>query len=186
LVEPPDSYQIDYAANLNIGDSFVNITNAGTLAGPFGANPPNLGNVCANVYVFDPQEELIACCTCLVTPNGLNSFSATHSLINNPLTPNVPTTITIDLVGSAPVAGLCNAGSAASINVQTLLGGLNAWGTTLEPNPASSFGVVRTKFLPGGFSQSQLSALVTTCNFIQSVGTGFGICGSCTTGAGGQ
>ncbi len=29
LVEPPDSYQIDYAANLNIGDSFVNITNAG-------------------------------------------------------------------------------------------------------------------------------------------------------------
>ncbi len=66
----PDAFQIDYASNLNIGDSVVNITNAGTVNG---ADP--LGEICANVYTFDPAEELISCCTCLVTPNGLDSLS---------------------------------------------------------------------------------------------------------------
>jgi hypothetical protein len=32
-------------------------------------------------------------------------------------------------------------------------------------------------------STSELNALVGTCNFIQSDGSGFGICKSCRTGA---
>lgn len=32
-------------------------------------------------------------------------------------------------------------------------------------------------------STSELVALTSTCNFIQSDGTGFGICASCQTGA---
>ncbi len=136
--------------------------------------------------MFDPREELIACCTCLVTPNGLNSFSAVNDLIHNPLTPNVPTSITIDLVGSAPVAGLCNAGSASNINAQTLLSGLTAWGTTIEAQAPAGFGVVRTKFLSGNISPSELNALVTSCSFVQGDGSGFGTCGACKTGAGAQ
>ena len=56
-----DAYQINYAANLNIGDSVVNITNTG-VQGPFfgtaaGATSATAGNICVNTYVFDPQEE---------------------------------------------------------------------------------------------------------------------------------
>ena len=61
-----DTFQVRYAANLNIGDSFVDFTNTGATV----ANGVSQ-NLCLNVYTFDPQEELISCCTCTVTPNGL-------------------------------------------------------------------------------------------------------------------
>jgi len=53
-----DTFQIKYAANLNIGDSFVNFTNSGATV----ANGVSQ-NLCINLYTFDPQEELISCCT---------------------------------------------------------------------------------------------------------------------------
>ena len=70
VVNPP-SYQIAYAANLNIGDSVVNISNDGANGGFTGAG--TTGNICMNAFIFDPQEEEIGCCACLVTPNGLYS-----------------------------------------------------------------------------------------------------------------
>src|SRR6202030_329676 len=100
-------FQVGYAANLNIGDSVVNISNDGNISGPFGAqiggvSIPTWGSICANVYVFDPQEEEIGCCSCLVTPNGLNSLSVKSDLISNNLTPAVPTSIVIKLLASRP------------------------------------------------------------------------------------
>ena len=52
------SVQVGYAANLNIGESYIDITNTGAngapLLGPgFGAAS---GNICVNVYSFDPGE----------------------------------------------------------------------------------------------------------------------------------
>ena len=44
---PADALQVRYAANLNISDSFINITNAGT-QNTAGA----LTNICVNVYAF--------------------------------------------------------------------------------------------------------------------------------------
>src|ERR1700730_2602067 len=89
-------YQLRYLANLNAGDSYVNFTNAGTLSGFAPA-----GNICVNVYTFDPNEELISCCTCPITPNGLWSLSARNDLISNTLTPRVPTSVTVKLLSSA-------------------------------------------------------------------------------------
>ena len=45
--QPPDAYQIRYAAHLDIGDSVVNLTNTGTLSGS------DQGRICVNVYAFD-------------------------------------------------------------------------------------------------------------------------------------
>src|SRR5271170_1362376 len=81
-------YQVGYAANLNIGDSTVNFSNDGVNGGPLSGTT---GNICVNTYVFDPEEEEISCCACLVTPNALNSLSAQQDLNSNNLTPNVPT-----------------------------------------------------------------------------------------------
>src|SRR5271170_4146985 len=77
-------YQIGYAANLNIGDSIVNISNDGAQGG-FNPNPLGAGNLGVNVYTFDPQEEMISCCCCVVTPDGLYSLSVKSDLINNTL-----------------------------------------------------------------------------------------------------
>src|SRR5205085_3723557 len=58
-------YQLRYLANLQIADSFINATNAGTVDG---FDPA--GRICANFYVYDPREEIVSCCACLITPNG--------------------------------------------------------------------------------------------------------------------
>ena len=99
-------FQLGFAANLNVGDSYVNLTNDGWNGGfwaPAGSVPNvTIGNICVNTYVFDPQEEEIGCCACLVTPNGLQSLSVKSDLISNTLTPSVPNSIVIKLVASAP------------------------------------------------------------------------------------
>jgi hypothetical protein len=195
-----DAYQINYAANLNIGDSSVILTNTG-IQGPFlGGTPASVGNICVNVYTFDPQEEEIACCACLVTPNGLNSLSATADLISNPLTPAIPTSIVVKLVASQPgqdttgAFDICNPATvlplAATIPYTPsatggdIAAGMRAWMNTLEPAATpGTYGVAHSSFLPSVLETPELAALTSTCNFIQSDGTGFGICKSCRTGA---
>ena len=163
-----DYFQIRYAANLDKGDSFVNISNTGASG----------GNICANVYTFDPAEELISCCTCSVTPNGLQSLSVLKSLISNPLTPAIPTSTVIKIVASS---GACNASTVPASN---LAHGLLAWGTTLHAKPTApvSFGVTEAPFSKSDLSAAELAHITTTCGFIQSNGSGFGICKGCAAG----
>src|SRR6266498_1842656 len=103
-------FQVRYASNLAVGDSVVNMSNTG--ASSTVAFPVQNGNICANVYTFSPDEQLIACCTCLITPDGLQSLSARNDLISNTLTPGVPTSIVVKLLGSTGTTGTlagCNA-----------------------------------------------------------------------------
>ncbi|HME10445.1 MAG TPA: hypothetical protein VKG25_25555 [Bryobacteraceae bacterium] len=159
------SNQVKYVSNLNIGDGFVNITNTGASG----------GNLCANIYTFDPQEELISCCTCSVTPNGLQSLSVVKSLISNPLTPAVPSAVMVKIVATA---GTCNA---SSISPNNLAPGLLAWGTSLHAAPTSpvSYSVTETPFAPAILSLPDFVHISSTCGFIQADGSGFGICGGC-------
>lgn len=160
-------FQVRYASNLNIGDSLVNITNSGASG----------QTLCANLYTFDPAEELISCCTCTVTPNALISLSVLKSLVSNPLTPAIPTSVVIKIVGST---GACNAGAVASPAP-----GILAWGTTIHANsattPVSYFGT-ETAFSPATLSASELTHITSTCGFIEGNGSGFGICRGCANG----
>jgi hypothetical protein len=185
-------FQIGYAANLNIGDSVVNLSNDGFNGGVF-PNTLGVGNICVNTYVFDPQEEEIGCCACLVTPNGLNSLSAKSDLISNNLTPAVPTSIVIKLIASRPgtdktgALTVCNPAT-AGITFPLELGML-AWGSTLEPSSTpGTYNAVNVPFLNGTLNPvptpgSELAGVTALCNFIQANGTGFGICKSCRLGA---
>ena len=188
VIVPPSvldaTYQLRYLANLGQGDSYVNFTNAGTLNG---FDPA--GRICVNVYTFDPAEELISCCACPVTPNGLNSLSARNDLISNTLTPGVPTSVTVKLLSSLPLPGnTCNAASPTAVN---LVRGTRAWATTLHLNTAvtpAAYQQAETPFSVAELSASELSKLTGFCSFIQANGSGFGICKSCRNGAlgGGQ
>jgi hypothetical protein len=171
VLGPADSFQVRYASNLNLGDSVINITNAGT-TNVGGA----LTNICANVYTFSPDEQLISCCSCVVTPNALVSLSANSDLVSNTLTPAHPTSIVVKLVATASTA--CNA---SNVPVANLAAGLRAWGTTLHNGPAG-IAVTETAFSPAGLSTAELQRITSFCGFIQANGSGFGICRSCRLG----
>jgi len=184
-------YQVRYASNLNLGDSVVNITNTGARGAGIqsGTSASITGAICVNVYAFSPDEQMISCCSCPVTPNGLVSLSAQQDLISNTLTPAVPTSIVIKLLASVPVGGSCS-GSAAAPGALT--SGLAAWGTTVHQGPAG-LEITETAFRPASLSRSpqpessfvlsgELDRLTQLCTFILANGSGFGVCRSCRLG----
>src|SRR5438046_726827 len=136
-------FQIRYASNLTAGDSVVNITNAGSNGAPL--NGPgfggSVGNVCVNVYAFSPDEQLISCCSCLITPNGLVSLSVNNDLISNTLTGVRPNSVVIKLLSTKPTSAnnvdptksncTQSAANAGTNDANAPVIGMLAWGTTL-------------------------------------------------------
>ena len=68
-----DAFVITYASQLNNGDSVVNISNAGTVAGttPLTGVGVAAGDLCVNFYLFTPDQQLVGCCSCRVTHNEI-------------------------------------------------------------------------------------------------------------------
>lgn len=173
-------FQINYATNLGAGDSYVTLTNSG--ASSTIATPIQNGNLCINVYTYDPAEELVSCCSCPVTPNGLEFLSVKNDLIARTLTPAIPSSVVIKLVSSS--AATCNPATVGRAG-NLLAPGMVAWGTTLAQTSAGVYTPERTPFTPATLSPAELSRMTTLCGFIQSNGSGYGICAACRPGAAG-
>ena len=177
-------FQVKYASNLPIGDSVFNVTNTGAFTAEIVANGAAVTDpsICVNVYTFSPDVQLISCCACPVTPDGLVSLSARNDLISNTLTPGVPTSIVVKLLGSTGTPA-CNASAPGP-----LVTGMAAWGTTIHAlpvtpgSPATTYGTTETKFANATLSGAELRRITTLCGFIQTNGSGFGICRSCRFG----
>jgi len=172
-------YQVRYLSNLLIGDSYINLTNTGVVD----AFDP-AGRICVNVYTFDPSEELISCCACPVTPDGLVSLSAKNDLVSNTLTPGVPSSVMVKLLSTLPINGTCNASSpSANLNGTNLVKGMKAWATTLHQNTTNgTYTPSDTEFAKSDLSGRELTKLTQYCGFIQANGSTFGICKSCRFG----
>ncbi len=192
---PP--YLMRYSSNLTQGDSLINITNTGengnNLFGPGYGDPA--GNICVNIYAFSPDEQLISCCSCLVTPNGLVHLTANNDLVSNTLTGIRPDSIVIKMVATGTGPGPTFGGSSCT-NSAALAGsaafpvsnGMLAFGTTLhsassnDPNPVGPFSVTETPFLPATLSLDELASVRNRCTNIIGNGSTFGICKSCRLG----
>jgi hypothetical protein len=183
------AFAVRYATNLNIGESYIDIANPGTdgapLLGPgFGAPA---GNVCVNVYAFDPGEELISCCSCLVTPNETVNLGVNRDLLTKTLTGTQPTSVTVKLL--ATLAGPGGQGSsctnsAATVPTASPACGLTAWGSTLHATPsAGAYSTTETPFTRSTLSASEEASLAGRCASILGNGSGFGVCASCRAGA---
>jgi hypothetical protein len=120
-----------------------------------------------------------------LTPNHLKTLSGQSDLIHNTLTPGVANGITVGLLATANPTGNANACNAAAVTAAQLTVGLGAWGTALHTLPGGSFGTGETAFSTAGLSVSELAKMTQFCAFIQSNGSGYGICGSCKEGAAG-
>jgi hypothetical protein len=178
-------YQVRYAANLQFGESYITFTNDGANGAP--VLGPGLGaavgNICVNVYAFDPNEEMISCCSCLVTPNQVKTLGVNHDIMSNTATGLVPTSITLKLLatlagGNGSSTNCSNA--AASVAGATIVGGYTAYGTTLHATPvAGTFATTATRFTPATLSTGELNHLANTCSGIIGNLSGFGVCLSC-------
>jgi hypothetical protein len=185
-------FHVRYASNLTIGDSVINFTNSGASSTSSGIAVGNggaaqNGNICASVYAYSPDEQLVSCCSCNVTPNGLNSLSVKNDLAVNPLTPIVPSALVIKILATAPVApATCSNTTAATVTAGQLAKGLVAWGTTIHALPAAGgatpYGVTETEFANADLSQAELDRMTQLCAFIRANGSGYGICKSCAVG----
>ena len=179
-------FQVRYASNLTVGDSVINITNTGangaSLFGPgFGGAA---GNICVNVYAFAPDEQLISCCSCLVTPDGLVSLSVVNDLISNTLTGVRPSSVVVKLIST--LAGTGGSGtsctnSAVAASAANIVRGLAAWGTTIHASP-TGFATTETAFTPSTLSVGEIDSVTNRCRNILGNGTGFGVCNSCRAG----
>lgn len=158
---PADTLKIDYFANANSAgapDGTVRVTNPNT----------NGGNIFAAIYVFDPNQELSECCTCVLTPDGLVTLSVNHDLTSNPLTGVDLTTGLIKMVSST--------GPSASRLVPTPA--IRSWGTHIQN---SNFSETETASQDATFSATEETRLNSECAAIQLDGSGHGIC-TCGTG----
>jgi len=167
----PDQYQVHYFSNATLGDT-INITNTGASGG---IEPT--GNLCANVYAFDPSQEIISCCSCLITPNGLASLSTLGDVLFNTLTGSIPSSISVAIIGSQQAT--CNP---STVTPGVLASGLRAWGTTLHVLPTvtpTAYTMTETEFSGSDLSLTELIRLTSTCGFIQADASGYGLCNSC-------
>ncbi len=187
---PPDTYLLRYASNLNSGDSVINIINTGAngaaLNGPgFGGQA---GNICVNAYTFSPDEQLVSCCSCLITPNGLASLSVNSDLVSNTLTGVIPNSVVIKLVNTAASPNFTgtnctNSAALAGTAPFPLAGGVQAFGTTLHAGTQAGTSVTtETPFKGGTLSPGELASITNRCANIVGNGSTFGVCRSCRQG----
>jgi len=70
MAQAQSPYRVDYFSNANTGgapDGTLRLDNDGSAAD---------ANLCADIFVFDTNEELSECCSCLETPDGLRTLAA--------------------------------------------------------------------------------------------------------------
>ena len=183
-------FQVRYAANLSAGESYIDIVNTGANGAPLLG--PGLGgavgNICVNVYAFDPGEEMIACCSCLVTPDQVVNLGVNRDLTAKTLTGVIPTSVTVKLLATLAGTGgsgtSCTNSATAVVTATPVAAGMAAWGTTLHATPTSgSFATTETPFTPATLSAGELASLGGRCSSIVGNASTFGVCSSCKAGA---
>ena len=163
-----------FLAEAGLPDETVRIVNPGIQS-----TPSTLGTMCANIYVFDQSQELKECCSCPVTANGTLRLSVNADLTSNPGNgrPFFLGQGTIDVIpGTVPSTGVCDP---ANISPAP---DLNVWATHIGfGEAASGVAVTESEAADLSLSGTQMTNLVSLCNFIEINDSGTGIC-TCGTG----
>jgi Bacterial Ig-like domain (group 2) len=156
------SNRYSYFANANVSgiDSTFRITNPGVTG----------QDLCAMVYVFAADQQMSECCGCRVTTNGLLTLSLNNDLNLNPLTGKVPASGTVEVVAADP-----SSNPTCDPSTLTPLGELTVWSTHIQNLAPDSSG---DNGGGGGAGESTRTPVdpQSECAFVQSLGSGQGIC----------
>ena len=170
-------YQVNFYANRNNtagADQFLRIINTGVVGNPLSADE---GRICANIYAFDDTQEMLECCSCPITANGLLTLSLVNNLMQNPLTGlPAPATGVIKIVGTNQRPA-CDP---TAINIP--VDGLVAWQGQVEQPTTGAFVTAITQYAPATLTPQESTFLGQACSFVQYLGSGKGVC-TCGTGS---
>jgi hypothetical protein len=169
VAQAPYVYQLNYYANRNnsaTADQFTRIINPGTQGTPLS---PKHGTICADIYVFDATQEMLECCSCPVTANGILDMSLLNNLTQNPLTGfPAPNSGVIKIVSDS--GSNCNETAPAPV-IELL-----AWQTHVQQPVLGTFVTTEDAFLPSVLNADELAFLGQACAFVQYLGSGKGVC----------
>lgn len=138
------------------------------------------GDICVDIYVFDNNQEMVACCAEQITPNELDSASVGSQLTNNPLTSVVPPAGVIKIVTTPTFSAPCDP-TAFPTGAERNAGEAAAFATHLQVTRGATF-VTETELLPSLLSDAEGAFLQTSCSFTRYLGSGKGVCTSSVPG----
>ena len=171
----PGSYKLNYYSNRNNSagaDQVVRLINPGTSGTPLSGDE---GVICANVYVFDATQEMVECCGCPVTANGILQLSILKDLTQNPLTGfPAPNSGVIKVMSASQAGKTCDPTSDRTVT--ELLG----WMTHIQQPTQGTFVTTEDAFQEAPLNSDEYRVLHTTCAFVLYLGSGKG---SCTCGS---
>jgi hypothetical protein len=170
IVQAQNPLKADYISNANTTgapDATFRLDNPG------GASARDL---CADIFVFDTNEELSECCSCLETPDGLRTLSVNTDLTAAPLTGVILTGGVIKIVAAASNGGVCP----VPTSITTLANGeVKSWATHIQDN---SFDITEAASQDSYLSSAEQSTLARQCGAIMKTSSPNGIC-SCGSGS---
>ena len=149
-------------------DQQVRLVNFGAIGTPL-TSPT--GDVCANIYVFDANQELAACCSCRITPNGVKTLAVFRDLTPNPVTSVVPVNGDIKIVSTAATASTCTPLSYNGGLTDSLVG----FGTHVSTTGIGAF-ITETQIPAAALSGQEQTFLTQACQFARYLGSGKGTC----------
>jgi len=162
----PDDYYVEFFRNAQAEYFYyaVDLVDPGT---------NGTGDICADIYVVTPDEELAECCGVLLTPDELYELGV-YELTENPANGKTVDNGAIKLISSAPGAGgTCDPGK------PTPTAALRAWKTVY----GGPYELSDNAFLPATLSTAEVDSLSSTCAFIEKDLSGSGICNTITDDA---
>ncbi len=164
----PDTMKVDYFLDYGGTDGFatLELTNTGYSG----------GNICADIFVYDPTEEQTECCSCLLTPNDLRTINIETNLNSNPLTGTAPSSGSIRIVSAETTGGACPLPYTGITPVSYTL---RAWATHIQTSYDDV--LTETASQDATLSSAELKALQNGCFAINLDGSGSGQC-SCGSG----
>jgi hypothetical protein len=122
------------------------------------------GNLFADIYIFNDDEQFEACCSCEVTPNGYLSLSVDKDLTENLLTPE-------NFHGRGLIMVVSSATFGATAPVPKR--GIRAWITHPEALATEGqYSLSVEQLTDSNLGSEEETALAETCSFDLSLSTG--------------
>ena len=182
---PADTYQVSYysGAFAPIPSATLHIVNPGTAVTAINRNgAPLNGNLCADIFVFNNDEQAVECCACQLTPDSERTLSIRGNLLSNPVNADNETPDgVLKIVSTRPVNGLCPLPTGD--RPLTPAAGLRAWATHIQTQGADPVRYVETEeeFAPAPLTGFEWEFAELQCSAIVTSGSRAGIC-SCGYG----
>ena len=152
---PDDVYQLGYFNN-NEGLA-VRIINTGQIGSPIDAGT-NHGTACADIYVFDQNQEMLACCSCALTANALTELRSVQTLTR-----------------VKPPTGVVKIVSDRGCDETTISAPVPAGLRAFQVNP-QGIGATETLYQAAPLTATEQNFLGNTCSFVHYLGSGVGTC----------